>query len=145
MFSGIFVNYVYFKYLLLTYRLPFYFLNYIFWWKSVGLNYIFWWKSVGLIFNAVKCTHCFSYCLGLFVSCLKNLCSLQDHEDNILYPIDVILCCLSYSSLQSTWNCWAPMTHACNPSYLGDWDREDCSLRPARTNSSQNSISKKIK
>jgi hypothetical protein len=35
-----------------------------------------------------------------------------------------------------------PMAHACNPSYSGDRDQEDCSLKPAWANSSQDLISK---
>jgi hypothetical protein len=29
----------------------------------------------------------------------------------------------------------ALVAHSCNPSYLGGWDWEDCNLRPTRTNS----------
>jgi hypothetical protein len=35
-----------------------------------------------------------------------------------------------------------PAAHACNPSYLGGWDQEDCGSRPAWANSSQDPISK---
>jgi hypothetical protein len=35
-----------------------------------------------------------------------------------------------------------PMAHACNPSYLGGREQEDCSLKPALANSSQDPISK---
>jgi hypothetical protein len=37
---------------------------------------------------------------------------------------------------------WAPVTHTCNPSYLGRWDQEDPGMKSARTNTSQNPISK---
>jgi hypothetical protein len=30
---------------------------------------------------------------------------------------------------------WLPVAHTCNPNYLGDWDSEDCGLRPAYENS----------
>jgi hypothetical protein len=32
--------------------------------------------------------------------------------------------------------------HACNPSYLGGKDQEDCGSKPAKANSSQNPILK---
>jgi hypothetical protein len=35
--------------------------------------------------------------------------------------------------------CQVPVTHACNPSYMGVWDQEDCGLRPAQANSSWDS------
>jgi hypothetical protein len=35
-----------------------------------------------------------------------------------------------------------PVAHACNPSYSGGRDQEDCSLKPAWANSSQDPISK---
>jgi hypothetical protein len=31
---------------------------------------------------------------------------------------------------------WAPMAHACNHSYSGSRDQEDCSSKPAQANSS---------
>jgi hypothetical protein len=34
------------------------------------------------------------------------------------------------------------VAHACNPSYLGDWDQEDQGLRPAWENSLRDAISK---
>jgi hypothetical protein len=34
-----------------------------------------------------------------------------------------------------------PLTQACNPSYSGGRDQEDCGSRPAWANSSQNPIS----
>jgi hypothetical protein len=37
----------------------------------------------------------------------------------------------------------APVSHTCNPSYSGGRDQEDHSLRPARTNSSWDPISRK--
>jgi hypothetical protein len=37
---------------------------------------------------------------------------------------------------------WAPVAHACNPSYWGDRDQEDCCLKPAQANSPQDPISK---
>jgi hypothetical protein len=37
---------------------------------------------------------------------------------------------------------WAPMTNACNPSYSGHRNQEDCSLKPAQANSSRNTILK---
>jgi hypothetical protein len=36
----------------------------------------------------------------------------------------------------------ALVAHICNPSYLGGWNWENCSLRPAQANSSQDPISK---
>jgi hypothetical protein len=36
----------------------------------------------------------------------------------------------------------APVAHACNPSYSGGRDQEDCSLKPAWANSSQDPILK---
>jgi hypothetical protein len=35
------------------------------------------------------------------------------------------------------------MAHACNPSYSGGRDQEDCSSKPAQANSSQDPILKK--
>jgi hypothetical protein len=35
------------------------------------------------------------------------------------------------------------VAHACNPSYLGGRDQEDCSSKPAQANSSQDPILKK--
>jgi hypothetical protein len=40
-------------------------------------------------------------------------------------------------------NCWAPVAHACNPSYSGGRDQEDHGSKPARANSSRDPISKK--
>jgi hypothetical protein len=37
---------------------------------------------------------------------------------------------------------WTLVAHACNSSYLGDWDQEDLSWRPALTNGSRDPISK---
>jgi hypothetical protein len=37
------------------------------------------------------------------------------------------------------------VAHTCNPSYSGGRDQEDCSLKPAWANSSQDPISKKKK
>jgi hypothetical protein len=34
------------------------------------------------------------------------------------------------------------VAHTCNPSYSGGRDQEDCGLKPARANSSRDSISK---
>jgi hypothetical protein len=34
------------------------------------------------------------------------------------------------------------VANTCTPNYLGGWDEEDCSLRPAQTNSSQDPITK---
>jgi hypothetical protein len=34
------------------------------------------------------------------------------------------------------------MAHICNPSYSGGRDQEDCNLKPAQANSSQDPISK---
>jgi hypothetical protein len=36
----------------------------------------------------------------------------------------------------------APAAHACNPSYSGGRDQEDCSWKPAQENSSQDVILK---
>jgi hypothetical protein len=36
-----------------------------------------------------------------------------------------------------------PVVHACNPSYSGGRDQEDCSLKSARANSSRDPILKK--
>jgi hypothetical protein len=41
--------------------------------------------------------------------------------------------------------CWAPVAHACNPSYSGGRDQEDGSLKPAQANSSQDPILKNKK
>jgi hypothetical protein len=38
---------------------------------------------------------------------------------------------------------WAPVAHACNPSYSGGRDWEDCVSKPAPANTLQDSISKK--
>jgi hypothetical protein len=35
---------------------------------------------------------------------------------------------------------WAPVAHACNPSYLGGRDQEDHGLKPAQANNSQDLI-----
>jgi hypothetical protein len=35
------------------------------------------------------------------------------------------------------------VAHACNPSYSGERDQEDCGLKPAQANSSRDSILKK--
>jgi hypothetical protein len=40
---------------------------------------------------------------------------------------------------------WAPVTHTYNPSYSGDRDQEDLSLKPAQANSSGDPISPKKK
>jgi hypothetical protein len=37
---------------------------------------------------------------------------------------------------------WAPVAHACNPSYSGGRDQEDGGLKPAWANSSRDPISK---
>jgi hypothetical protein len=40
----------------------------------------------------------------------------------------------SVSTLTLKPNLWpGARAHDCNPSYLGGWDREDCSLRPANS------------
>jgi hypothetical protein len=39
---------------------------------------------------------------------------------------------------------WAPRAHACNPSYSGDRDQEDSSLKPDWANSLQDPISKNL-
>jgi hypothetical protein len=39
-------------------------------------------------------------------------------------------------------NSLVPVTHACNPSYSGGRDQEDCSSKPAQANSLQHSVSK---
>jgi hypothetical protein len=39
--------------------------------------------------------------------------------------------------------CLVLVTHTCNPSYLGGWDWEDCSLRPAWANSFRHPVFKK--
>jgi hypothetical protein len=39
---------------------------------------------------------------------------------------------------------WALVAHTCNPGYLGGWDQEDWSLRPAQANSSPDPISRKM-
>jgi hypothetical protein len=38
---------------------------------------------------------------------------------------------------------WALVAYACNPSYSGGRDQEDCSLKPGWANSSRDPISKK--
>jgi hypothetical protein len=35
------------------------------------------------------------------------------------------------------------VAHACNPSYSGGRDQEDCGLKPVQANSSQDPVSKK--
>jgi hypothetical protein len=47
-----------------------------------------------------------------------------------------------YHSLIKTHSSWAPVAHPYNPSYSGGRDQEDRGLRPARTNSSRDTISK---
>jgi hypothetical protein len=42
--------------------------------------------------------------------------------------------CMFLTLCQESDCSWALVPHVCNPSYLGDWDREDCSLRPAWAN-----------
>jgi hypothetical protein len=44
--------------------------------------------------------------------------------------------------LRYTDGSWAPMAHACNPSYSGGRDQEDCGLKPAWANSLWDPISK---
>jgi hypothetical protein len=44
--------------------------------------------------------------------------------------------------IKNFFNSWAPVAHACNPSYSGGRDQEEHSLKPAWANSSQNPISK---
>jgi hypothetical protein len=39
-------------------------------------------------------------------------------------------------------SCWAPVAHACNPSYLGGRDQDDHGWKPAQANSSRDPISK---
>jgi hypothetical protein len=39
---------------------------------------------------------------------------------------------------------WVPVAHTCNPSYSGSRDQEDCGLKPAWANSSQDPILKKL-
>jgi hypothetical protein len=39
--------------------------------------------------------------------------------------------------------CQAPLAHFCNPSYSGGRHQEDCGLKPAQANSSQDPISEK--
>jgi hypothetical protein len=38
---------------------------------------------------------------------------------------------------------WAPVAHACNPSYSGGTDQEDHSSKPAQANSSQDPTQKR--
>jgi hypothetical protein len=38
--------------------------------------------------------------------------------------------------------CWAPVAHACNPSYSGGRDQKNRSLKPAWVNSSRDPISR---
>jgi hypothetical protein len=45
-------------------------------------------------------------------------------------------------SLENGDNCWAPVAYACNPSYSGGRDQEDCGSKPAWANSSQDPTSK---
>jgi hypothetical protein len=40
---------------------------------------------------------------------------------------------------------WALVAHTCNPSYLGSWDQENCTSRPAQANSLQDSIFKRTR
>jgi hypothetical protein len=37
-------------------------------------------------------------------------------------------------------SCQLPVAYACNPSYSGGRDQEDCSLKPARENSSRDPL-----
>jgi hypothetical protein len=39
---------------------------------------------------------------------------------------------------------WALVAHACNPSYTGGRDQEDCGSKPAQANSLRDPISKKL-
>jgi hypothetical protein len=59
-------------------------------------------------------------------------------SENIGPPIEL------WHSVKIETVCLMPVSRACNPSYLGDWDREDQRLRPALANSSWDPISKII-
>jgi hypothetical protein len=45
-----------------------------------------------------------------------------------------------YAQIITLINHQAPVAHACNPSYSGDWDQEDWGLKPAWANSVQDPI-----
>jgi hypothetical protein len=49
----------------------------------------------------------------------------------------------SFQKLLKLMQDWVLVTHACNPSYSGDRDQEDCSSKPAQANSSRDAISNK--
>jgi hypothetical protein len=48
-----------------------------------------------------------------------------------------------WNTLSKNRNYQALVTHACNPTYSGGRNQEDCSSKPAQANSSHNPISKK--
>jgi hypothetical protein len=47
-----------------------------------------------------------------------------------------------YAKPQEGERSWVPVTHTCNPSYLGGWDQEHCCLKPDWASTSLDSISK---
>jgi hypothetical protein len=54
--------------------------------------------------------------------------------------------CFHYRiNVETLKTCWVPVAIACNPSYSGDQDQEDCSLKPASANSPKTLSQKKKK
>jgi hypothetical protein len=51
--------------------------------------------------------------------------------------------CSSVGTFKKSQPCWAPVAHACNPSYSGGTDQEDRGSKPVQANSSQDPILKK--
>jgi hypothetical protein len=81
-------------------------------------------------------------------SCLFHLLYIQFLQNNwgtVICTGKEITVVLEFDYLTILRNqiyCWAQMAHACNPSYSGGRDQENCSLKPAQANSSRDPILK---